>query len=235
MISIKVGLVLKITDGYTEKPVDGKALLFFVDNVQKKAVYKEGGFYAFTQLEPGVHELIIRSNEYEDERLTFETGCGIMPVDLKPGKRYIYGQQSTVLSVFNSSSDEVRFFIGRKDPVKEIKIAQSDLKEGAGGIKLFFDDTVKGMSFPRRVLIIDGEKSETIVISELSKDDASPLSFSVSYAHKRGCLLCPVQEYSLMAGETVMIHFPGKKESFIFIPKTKKLMEIAAGTDSVTI
>ena len=235
MIRVNVGLALKITDGYTGEAVDGGGLLFSVDGVCRRAVAKKGGFYAFSEISPGRHELKIESNSYLPETMSFTAGQGLIPVDLKPGDRYVYGPGSRVTEIFNPSDTDIEILTGHKDPVREIRIAQSGLSAGDTAVRLFFDAETAPMSFPRRMLILDGEDSETVIVEGLEEDGESPLSEGMVSAHKRGCLLYPVQNYTIGPSGSIAVHFPEGTDLFIFIPKTGKLIESAAGTDSITI
>ena len=217
MIRIEVGLALRISDGYTGRTVDGNTLLFTIDGVRKKAVTKEGGYCVFTGLSSGSHTVQIESVLYCPEEFSFETGSGIIPVVLKPGKNYRYSPQSTYFLIENKEKEKNEIWVGRILPDLEIKIAQSDLGKGDSELRLYTNGQGSELSLPGIMLILDGKNTEPVVLMEFLEEEKSPLSSSLCSNHKRGCQLVPAQRYEIEQGEDAEIRFPeGTKCAFWF-------------------
>ena len=221
MIRIKVGLALKLTDGYTGEAVSGKGLVFSVDGIPKAMIEKPGGFYALTGVGPGRHELCIGSVIYRPETLFFEAGMDLIPVTLKPGAKYSFGPGSHAVSVRNRGTGKITFYTGRKTQGSEIKIAQSDLAAGDRDFKLFFGSRKKLPSLPADMLIEDGPETEVLLLEDVDDDGKGIPARPLTNGHRRGCRLLPAQKYTLSGGEETRICFPGNSEEFIFVPVTR--------------
>ena len=234
MIRIKVGLALRITDGYTGEAVSGKGLLFFLDGVQKAMIEKPGGFYALTGVEPGEHKLRIESVFFRTECFSFEAGTELIPVILKPGPSYPHLPGSRRIRVRNEGAAAVTFYTGRKRPGTEIKIAQSDLSEGDRSIKLYFGSKKSCPELPCRMLIEDGAQTEAIFLEEKDGDGKNGLGGPLTYAHKRGCLLMEAQRYILEGAGKIEILYPGDCEELLFVPDTGEWID-PSGTEEVVL
>ena len=232
MIRIEVGLALRLTDGYTGAPVDGKTLLFTIDGVSKKAVVKPGGYCVFTGIPAGTHTVSIQSLGYLPETFSFAAGPGLLPVALKPGKNYRYSPESTCFVLENREQEEREVWVGRIVPELSLKVAQSDLQEGDTEVRLYAEGKASGLSLPGYMLLLDGKETEVVLLTELSGEEKSRLSTPLWAAHKRGCLLAPAQRYELAAGETAEIRFPEGTRCAFWVPAGKALVlpDTARGT-----
>lgn len=215
---------MRLTDGYTGKEVDGKALSFRIDGVPEKAVTKAGGYCVFTGLSAGTHTIWIESVPYRTETFTFETGKDLIPVILKPGKNYIYPPKSTCFTIENREEAIHRVWIGRDSQEAELKIAQSDLKEGDDSLKLYATGKASELPMPGHFLIIDGEQTEPVTLLEIAGEEKSPLAKPVTSSHKRGCRLVPAQFYEVGAKESTEIRFPENTGCVFWVPASKILI-----------
>ena len=235
MIHIKVGLALKITDGYTGAPANGAGFDITVDGLKLPCIKKQGGYVVFSNLSAGKHELVIKSPLYLTERMEFETGCGLMPVVMKPASGYPYGRNASKLRVSCSGNNPLVFWAGQQRQDIEIKIAQSGLSAGDSELKLFFAGQAERLPLPGYFLLIDGESSEICLLDALNKNESSALSEPLRSEHKRGCSLCPALMYRVEPQQSTELIFRDKTPVSIWIPELKKLVDVDAGQEELTI
>ena len=236
MIHIKVGLALKITDGYTGEPADNMGFDITVDGIQRSYIRKPGGYVVFSGVPAGQHSLVIRNPFFITEELSFETGGDLIPIVLKPASCYPYGRNAAKLRLNNApDSPEELLWVGQIRDDTEIKIAQSGLKEGDSEIKLFFEGRTEKLPLPGYFLISDGENSEVCMLDDLKKDENSFVSEPLKSAHKRGCSLYPVLMYRAAAGSYPEIIFREKTDVCIWAPKAGKLSIIDMDREEYTV
>ena len=235
MIHIKVGLALRITDGYTGEPADSVGFDISIDGTNRRYTRKPGGFFAFTGLDPGSHELIIKNPFYITEKMSFTSSTELLPVVLKPAPNYPYGRDASRISLKCCSDTPVKLWIGQIREDMEIKIAQSGLKAGDSELRLYYEGKAEKLSFPGYCLISDGENSEIVMLDALKKDENSFTGEPLKSAHKRGCCLYPVLSYMSEPGKSIDVTFKEKSDVCVWIPELKKLAVVNMDNEEYTV
>ena len=196
MIRIHANLILRVPDGFTGRPLAPSAMQWTLDGRSCRPIAKENGYYVFTDLSPGDHELVLRGGSYLDERLSVSCRGEYQEllVTMKPGNRYPFGRAVTWLTLQVRQKKQIlpgqRVWIAVRSPLVELRIAQDAIKAGETEGKLFFPESVRAMALPRDMLLLDGAKSEICRLEELEDVHfAAPIRFD----HKRSCCLYPAQ------------------------------------------
>ena len=139
MIRTSVSAVFHVRDGFTGRIAEGSCLISLVDGVPAKLISKPGGYLVATNLNPGIHQLTLRSAVFQEERIDFTVTPGKIwegYVSLKPGSRYVFRQSVTRLHLDASVPAAAVVWITGTDPL-ECKIAQTKAEAGAEEFRVY--------------------------------------------------------------------------------------------------
>ncbi len=228
MIEIRLSAVLLVSDGFSGKPLAQSAVRVSLDGDAVKPEYRAGGYFAFVNLEPGLHEIRLEGPYYRPETVRAivpESGYDERFITLKPNERYPFGQSVTRLKLralykHKPAANDGVLIASRStfDP----KIAQDDLKKGDRQSKLFMRGSPEGLRLPARFLIVDAKLSEVCVLTE-AFDAIGTFHQPLSAAHKRGKPLYPASEYRLDENGELSACFREPNEIALFHEKSKRL------------
>lgn len=200
MIRVHVSVVLAIRDGFTGRPVASHDISVLLDGQAYRPEYREGGYFVFTNLAPGKHQIVLRGSYYHDEPVMVvldEEALEQRVVSLKPAPNYPFGGSITQVQV--SVTDKGQPAVGQSVRVAvsspaEMKIAQELVEPGACQAKLYLRGNPDQLRLPADYLIVDGKESEVCTLNAVEGEMGS-FMVPLSHQHKRGKALCPCQTY----------------------------------------
>jgi len=241
MIRLRADAVLTVYDGYSGRPATQSTVRVFLDGVPFRPEYREGGYLVFINLEPGGHEIALKSAYYLDETISVETGPGCQAqriVSLKPGQNYPFSGDTTRLCV------TVR---GKNKPVPgarvslatvtgtEVKIAQDLTKKGDLELKLYVSGR-RELRLPGEYLIVDGKNSEECTLGSVT-DGTGFLAEPLTFEHKRGVAFCPCQRYITDENGSFTAILREPVTTHLFIKEKSKItsFDLAAGENHLDL
>lgn len=242
MIRIHTNAVVRVLDGFTGLALAPSAVRFRVDGSPFTPVVKPGGYYVLTGLPVGEHEVVLQANGFGPERLTIVGGMREMAdllVTLKPGEGYRFQSSVTWMTIHIRTAKKEpapgkRVWIAAKNPIYELRIAQATLAKGATTGRLFYPPSMRAVSLPRHFLVVDGERSEVVLLNEL---DEAQFADGLVNDHKRGRCLYPAQVYTSNEDGDIRAVFQNPLPLEILVEGEKKPVsfEMEAGENETVI
>ena len=198
MISFHASAVCRVRDGYTGRTLEGSALLCTLDGAPVRPLAKEGGYLVLLNLGAGPHRLVLRSQGYQEEWVEFQAGSGTreLEITMKPGTGYPFRGEVTrlELTVKEGGLPAPGRQLWLAAPAQwELKVAQTRAEAGALQLRLYCKGP-QGAVPPGPYLILDGEKSEVVVLQSL-EEDLGNLGAPLLWDHARSRALLPAQRY----------------------------------------
>jgi len=201
MIKIHVSMVLAVRDGFTGRPVLRNDLRVFVDGQACLPEYREGGYFVFTNLAAGQHEVVLKGNYYLDELLQVELDEKSMEqrvVSLKPSSNYPFGGSITQVMISILKEEEPaagKCVCMAISTAAEVKIAQELVAAGSLSARLYLRGNVNELRLPANYLIADDKNSEICTISAI-EGEVGLFMKPLSHNHPRSKMLYPCQTYT---------------------------------------
>lgn len=204
MIRIRIGAVVRVTDGFTGMAPAKNTLAWMLDGQPCRPMEKLGGYYLFTDIMPGRHLLRVSGPHFRAEEREFEPGTEEIGIVLHPGEGYPFGREVARLTLRLNGPQAAGGVVwsAAQRITAELRIAQTGLKEGDDRVRLFFRASARQTALPQEYLLLDGEKTEVCRV-EVLEEEGSRLARPLRFGHRRGCSLYPAFRYT--ADETGLI------------------------------
>lgn len=244
-----VSAVFKISDGFLKKPVSASAVVFYLDGERKKPLYKDGGYFVFTDLPPGKALFKICSPFYCERLIQAE----LPPADgpymmfyliLSPSPRYPFCREATTISgvlqvMGKPMPDAKAYLFTEPDPKSAVKTAQDDIKPGLDRIKLFASVTGAEITVPSVWYIQDkkAENREICMITSKNTDGTCQLEKGLRFSHTRGTALAETIELQTGYDGSFFIMLPPdqckNRQIYLLLPDSQILpLELTAGRNN---
>lgn len=242
MFKLRADLVVLVLDGYTGKALNPAGVRVILDGSLYRPQYKEGGYMVFINIEPGEHEIILKSTFFLDESFRFTVsgeGFAERIVTLKPADNYSFGKNSAhVIATVRQSGAvlagaAVRFAISGSRQGNEIKIAQGTLNPGDTDVRLF----IKGgavLNLPMEYLFVSDKNAEINTLTA-AEDNVYMLQSPSVQEYKRGDSLYPAAIYETDEDGifSAYVREPGK--IFVFAEDKLTAFDLTAGENNIEI
>lgn len=199
-----VSLAIHLKDGYRNTSIaSGSAVRVLLDGDVFVPIFKEGGWFVFTDLPAGEHWLDLQNNRFIPERLSVtipENQKGYVEIhhNLQPAPGYPFPANTTkiqgTLRMKNAVLAETELLIVSKLDRDLLKVAQDDAAAGKRQIRLFSDNKRVLMNIPGVFFVVDEGKNELCSITDAQEGEYT-LSEPLLYAHKRGVALRAVRMF----------------------------------------
>jgi len=217
---IKLSVVLQLFDGYRRRPLRAPEASFLVNRNLVRPVYKQGGYFVFPNLFPGLVRIDILSPLFLPEtvevKVSEEAGnYSVVCKVLSPGRTYPFGGAPTVLrgrfikDGVPSALERVLFFVPEGREL--LKVAQDDLSPGDREIKLFSSQQAWRLPLPGKFLISDKDKNkreECFITGMCDEKGAYPLDEPLKYAHARATPFIELIEFHTAVDGTFFLAIP---------------------------
>ena len=227
MIRLRASAVLAVYDGYSCQAISASMVQCFLDGQRILPQYRQGGYLVFINLEPGIHELLLRGAYYQEERLRLQIDPA-QPVQytvaLKPAANYPFRRAVTQLSALlegGAAAAGQQLWVALKTPAQELRLAQEEAAAGSESLKLYFRGRPEGR-FPGQYLFTDRGGSE-VVLLDAPEEGQARLGAALAFQHKRGATLFPAHPYRADAQGRVQIFLREPMPVYLFCPEKKRL------------
>ena len=204
MIRRAVSAAFLLRDGFTGRTITGSSgtRCLLDGKPLKRPVWKRDGYLVLTDLEPGVHELLVKRSGYRDESVVIKLEEGAVledTISLKPGPGYRFPPETVRVSLTlrrgkNAASGE-RIWLGVQSRARLV-IAQERVEAGDVRARMFLDGSPSMIPVPGHFLLADKTAPELVYLRYL-REETGELSAPLAAAHPRGTELIPMQSYSL--------------------------------------
>jgi len=223
-MQIRLSTVLQLFDGYRRRPIRVNEASFLVNQSPVQPVYKQNGYFVFTNLSPGPTRIDVLSSMFLPETLEFEVSGepGVYPVFyrvLNPGRAYPFGAAPTAIcGRFKkdggpAAHERVLFYVPESQEL--LKVAQDDLGEGSNRIKLFSSRQTWRLQLPGKFLVADKDekKRETCFITGMHDgENFYPLDKALKFSHPRATPLVELMEFHTAADGSFFMAVPERYE-----------------------
>ena len=224
-MQIRLSAVLQFFDGYRRRPLRANEATFLVNLSPAQPVYKQNGYFVFSNLNPGNARIDVLSPLFLPE--TIEVSVPEEPGKysvyyrvLNPARGYPFGASPTALrgKFMKEGLPAVRerILICIPETRELLKVAQDDLEAGGARIKLFSSMQTWRLPIPGKFMIADRDESRRelcMITGAPDKDNFYPVSEPLLYSHARGSPLVEVMEFRTAADGAFYIAVPERHES----------------------
>ena len=224
-MQIRLSTVLQLFDGYRRRPIRMNEASFLVNHSPVIPVYKQNGYFVFTNLSPGPTRIDVLSSLFLPETLEFDVSGepGVYPVFyrvLNPGRAYPYGTAPTAICgrfIKNgdpATHERILFYIPETQEL--LKVAQDDLEEGSKRIKLFSSRQTWRLQLPGKFIIADKDdkKREICLIAGMhDSENTYPLDEALRFSHPRATPLIELMEFHTAADGSFFMAVPERYET----------------------
>lgn len=203
-MKIHVSVIFKVIDGYKKLPVSRQSVTFYINGNRVQPIYKEGGYFVFTNLETAHFKFSIKSYYYQSQDIEFEyeehITYPVQNIFLMPNRQYPL--LSTDRMVYLKAKFEEKQVKGQKIYVvnkkKEyFKVAKDQIKAEETEVKLLLNQDYVRQQIAGKYLIRDKDikKSEICtVLSEEGEKNLYRLESPLRYSHVRGTPFFEIME-----------------------------------------
>jgi len=197
-MEINVSVIFQIIDRFKKRPLLASEATIFVNNRLLRPIYKPGGYFVFTNLEPGMTSFEIVSPFFQKEKVEMEIpqpgkGYLLRHMLLNPGKLYSFESSATLVSgriiTKNTPFAEKLFYMYPCKGGEILKIAEDNAVAGNSNIKLFAIVPDRYLSIPGMYIIMDKDKAKKevcLITRGKDKDGIFSLESGLKFSHSRG-------------------------------------------------
>jgi len=199
-----VSLALNLKDGYRNTPLSsGSAVRVRMDGEWYLPIYKEGGWFVFTDLPAGEHRIELINYMFIPEQLSVtippeQKGYLEIHCSLQPSPSYPFPPNTTKirgkLRANGGVLPDAELLIVSMLDRDMLKVAEDDAAAGKREIKLFSTSKRVLMNIPGVFFIVDGKNSELCSVTD-AQEGLFTLAEPLVYPHKRGVALRAVRRF----------------------------------------
>ncbi|MDQ7096744.1 hypothetical protein REC12_24430 [Desulfosporosinus sp. PR] len=206
-----ISVIFRLTDRFRKRALLAPEVSFLLNKQRRRPLYKAGGYFIFTDLDPGEADFELGSPFFRTERLVADIpeankGYLMIHLMLNPTRKYPFGGPvTTVFGRITRGGEawaEQHFYLLPEDGGEVLKIAEDSAQAGNSCLKLFATVSGRQLSIPGNYLIKakEEEKREFCFITEYAGQDGMyPLARGITFSHARGTPLVEAVECATSA------------------------------------
>ena len=240
-MKIHVSAVFRVMDCYKKQPVNGQELHFYMNGNQTMPIYKEGGYFVFTNLKEWEHKFLISSYHYQSQEMECfieeQADYKMIYIFLMPSQTSVLSNEDYIVPIECLEKEEN--LIGQKiyiayEEKEYCKIAQEYVDAGEEKVKLFFSQGMGKKAIIGKYLIKDRDTDKNEICTVLGQEgekDVYRLENKLRYSHARSTSLIEVMENEIDCNGRSYIIVKGNKKKkndniHVFIEAKEELKEI---------
>lgn len=220
-----ISVIFNIVDRFRKRALLAPEASILMNGRRLKPLYKPGGYFVFTDLEPGEACFEIASPIFQKESVDIDIpmpgeGYIMNHLMLNPSRLYPFGGPATTVSgrlmKGKMPLPGQKFHIIPGDGGEVLKIAEDKAEEGNCSIKLFATVPGRQLSIPGRYLIKnkdDAKKEFCLITQNADKDGMYALEKELLYSHPRATPLVEVIECITQEDGSFYTALPELKEA----------------------